>query len=136
MGNTLKTEGGYRVPYINSRYVLPLVWAFVLFALLFFNADGVLNYFNFRGNQYSEGFWNVFKHQIPMVGFIIIAIILTFYAIKKQSSFIPVAGLLTNLYLMTELGITNWLRFIIWLVIGLLLYFVYGSKHSRLNEKQ
>ena len=136
MGNTLKTEGGYRVPYINSRYVLPLVWAFVLFALLFFNADGVLNYFNFRGNQYSEGFWNVFKHQIPMVGFIIISIILTFYAIKKQSSFIPVAGLLTNLYLMTELGITNWLRFIIWLVIGLLLYFVYGSKHSRLNEKQ
>lgn len=136
MGNTLKTEGGYRVPYINSRFVLPLVWAFVLFALLFFNADGVLNYFNFRGNQYSEGFWNVFKHQIPMVGFIIIAIILTFYAIKKQSSFIPVAGLLTNLYLMTELGITNWLRFIIWLMIGLLLYFVYGRKHSRLNEKQ
>ncbi len=135
MGNTLKSEGGYRVPYINSRYVLPLVWVFIISALFFFNADEVIWYFNFTGIKYDEGFWNIFKHQIPMYGFIVIAILLTYYAIKKQSSFIPVAGLLTNLYLMTELGITNWLRFLIWLVIGLLLYFVYGSKHSRLNEK-
>ena len=34
---------------------------------------------------------------------------------------IPVLGLLINLYLMSQLGITNWLRFLIWLVIGLVL---------------
>ncbi len=128
-------KGGYKVPYYNSRFILPSIWIVVLFLLFYLNWDGVYNFFNFNGNNYiKEGFWNVFKHQIPLFLFIIIAFIITFAAIIKQYSIIPVLGLLTNLYLMTELGITNWLRFIIWLVIGLLLYFVYGFKHSKLNK--
>ena len=35
---------------------------------------------------------------------------------------------------MSELGITNWLRFLIWLAIGLVLYFTYGAKHSLLKK--
>jgi len=35
---------------------------------------------------------------------------------------------------MSELGLTNWLRFLIWLVIGLVIYFTYGVKHSRLRQ--
>ncbi|MEI6821147.1 MAG: amino acid permease [Bacteroidota bacterium] len=128
-------KGGFKVPYYNSRYILPPIWIVVLFFLFYLNWDGVYNFFNFNGNNYiNEGFWNVFKHQIPLFLFIIIAFIITFAAIIKQYSIIPVLGLLTNLYLMTELGITNWLRFIIWLVIGLSLYFVYGFKHSKLNQ--
>ena len=34
---------------------------------------------------------------------------------------------------MTELGITNWIRFGVWLLIGFVVYFFYGNKHSRLN---
>jgi hypothetical protein len=30
---------------------------------------------------------------------------------------------------------TNWLRFLIWLVIGLVLYFTYGYKNSRLARE-
>jgi len=37
--------------------------------------------------------------------------------------------------LMTELGYTNWLRFLIWLVIGLIVYFTYSHKHSKLQKK-
>ena len=128
-------KGGFKVPYYNSRYILPPIWIVVLFFLFYLNWDGVYNFFNFNGDNYIKaGFWNVFKHQIPLFLFIIIAFVLTFAAIIKQYSIIPVLGLLTNLYLMTELGITNWLRFIIWLVIGLSLYFVYGFKHSKLNQ--
>jgi hypothetical protein len=58
----------------------------------------------------------------------------TYSAIRKKLSLIPVLGLLTNLYLISELGITNWVRFIVWLLIGLVLYFVYGSRHSRLSK--
>jgi hypothetical protein len=58
----------------------------------------------------------------------------TFIAIRNQLSLIPALGLITNFYLMSQLGITNWLRFLIWLVIGLALYFVYGSRHSRLKS--
>ena len=31
------------------------------------------------------------------------------------------------------LGWTNWLRLVVWLVVGLLFYFTYGRSHSRLS---
>jgi hypothetical protein len=43
-------------------------------------------------------------------------------------------GILTNLYLMTELGWTNWRMFLIWVVIGIAIYFLYGYKNSKLNK--
>jgi hypothetical protein len=52
----------------------------------------------------------------------------------KRLSLIPVLGLLTCLYLMTQLGITNWTRFLIWLVAGLAIYFLYGRNRSKLNR--
>ena len=133
-GNSLQQGGSYRVPYFNSRYLLPIIWIVVLFSLFYFNAENIFRFFNFNGEIYhANGFWAVFKHQIPMFGFIIIASTITILAILKSFSLIPVLGLLCNLYLMTELGITNWLRFIIWLCIGLILYFAYGNKHSKLK---
>jgi hypothetical protein len=35
---------------------------------------------------------------------------------------------------MTELGTTNWLRFLIWLIIGLVIYFKYSYKNSVLGK--
>jgi hypothetical protein len=37
---------------------------------------------------------------------------------------------------MSQLGITNWLRFLIWLAVGLVIYFVYGYWRSRLNKEE
>ncbi|MBF0367698.1 MAG: amino acid permease, partial [Oligoflexia bacterium] len=45
---------------------------------------------------------------------------------------IPVLGLLSCSYLMTELGIVNWIRFGIWIIVGFIIYFAYGRKHSKL----
>ena len=70
-----------------------------------------------------------------MTGFIIVAGYASVLAVIRKLSLIPVFSLIINLYLMTELGITNWMRFLIWLIIGLVLYFTYGNKHSKLNEK-
>ena len=53
---------------------------------------------------------------------------------QKKLSLLPVLGLLTNMYLMTQLGINNWTMFLIWLLIGLAIYFTYGHKHSKLNK--
>ncbi|PRB45115.1 amino acid permease [Arthrobacter sp. MYb23] len=38
-------------------------------------------------------------------------------------------------YLMTNLAVETWIFFAIWLVIGMGIYFAYGQRHSRLNEK-
>jgi APA family basic amino acid/polyamine antiporter len=82
-----------------------------------------------------EGGWSLFKHKIPMWIFLIICLVITYYCVTKNLSLIPVLGLLSCLYMMCELGISNWIGFGIWLVIGLVVYFAYGYKHSKLGQQ-
>ncbi|MBX6420473.1 MAG: amino acid permease [Nevskia sp.] len=44
----------------------------------------------------------------------------------------PVVTILACLLLMAGLSLTSWLRFFVWLVIGLSIYFLYGSRRSTL----
>jgi APA family basic amino acid/polyamine antiporter len=39
------------------------------------------------------------------------------------------------IFLMTGLGATTWKRFVYWLLAGLVVYFVYGRRQSRLHDK-
>jgi APA family basic amino acid/polyamine antiporter len=45
---------------------------------------------------------------------------------------VPILGILTFLGLMLSLPLETWFRLIIWMVIGLLIYFLYGIKNSRI----
>ncbi len=44
--------------------------------------------------------------------------------------FVPIMGILSCLMLMFSLPAGNWIRLLVWLVIGLLIYMFYGRKHS------
>lgn len=46
----------------------------------------------------------------------------------------PVIGVFLCLALMLSLPIETWIRFFIWLAIGLVIYFLYGVRHSRLAQ--
>ena len=46
---------------------------------------------------------------------------------------VPILGILFNGYMMVELGRDNWIRLIVWLIIGLFVYFFYSRKHSRVQ---
>jgi basic amino acid/polyamine antiporter, APA family len=48
---------------------------------------------------------------------------------------VPILGVVFNGYMMYKLGWVNWARLIIWLVIGLVVYFAYGQKHSRVQAE-
>ncbi|KPC97638.1 putative amino acid permease YhdG [Geobacillus sp. BCO2] len=51
--------------------------------------------------------------------------------------FVPVIPILAVLfcgYLVLQLPATTWIGFVSWLLIGLVIYFIYGRKHSELNE--
>ncbi len=113
-----KLNGKFKIFYINARYAIPLLWAsFIAFILI-----------------YDISFKDIISYlTLPHIIFILVAITVSIISIIREWSLIPLLGLLTNLYLMSELGITNWLRFIIWLVIGLVIYFSYSYKHSKLN---
>jgi APA family basic amino acid/polyamine antiporter len=85
--------------------------------------------------KYDSGF-GLFKHKIPMWIFLIICVVITYYCVTKNLSLIPVLGLISCLYMMCELGISNWIGFGIWLIVGLVVYFLYGYKHSKLNDEK
>jgi len=46
---------------------------------------------------------------------------------------VPILGVIFNGYMMYRLGWINWARLIIWLAIGLVVYFTYGQKHSQVQ---
>ncbi len=48
--------------------------------------------------------------------------------------FVPVMGIVFNGYMMYKLGWINWARLIIWLIIGMVVYFTYSRKHSRVQS--
>ena len=48
----------------------------------------------------------------------------------------PVATILTCVLLMAGLPIMNWIRFFVWLVLGLFVYYFYGRRHSELSDEK
>lgn len=123
-----KTDGGiFRIPYINGKYIVPALFCLMILGLLAFGRNFVMSIVTFDGG------WETMKHNIPYLSFFALSIWITIRTYKRNYSLIPVLGLLTNLYLMTELGITNWLRFILWLAVGLIIYFTYSYRKSKLN---
>jgi amino acid transporter len=114
--------GRFHLPYINAKYIAPVVF---IVGMYFFRNDvkGL-----FTDKNAHENF--------PFFLFIILSAVLTFYAFIKNLSLIPVLGLLSCFYLMTQLGYLNWIRFLVWLVIGLVIYFTYSYKHSVLGKEK
>ncbi|MFN5879708.1 MAG: amino acid permease [Flavobacteriales bacterium] len=92
-----------------------------------------LNDLNISDNvMYDEG-WDLFKHKIPTYIFLLITLMLTYFSITHNLSLIPMLGLVSCLYMMSELSLSNWVGFGVWLLVGLLIYFGYSRKNSRLN---
>jgi amino acid transporter len=121
-----EAEPKFKIPYINSQFIVPLL--FVIGVIFFWK--------NFLGLfDFSEG-WDVFKDKLPFFLFVILSAAITVASFVKKLSLIPVLGLASCFYLMTELGFTNWLRFLIWLIIGLTVYFFYSRHHSKLNRQE
>jgi APA family basic amino acid/polyamine antiporter len=49
--------------------------------------------------------------------------------------FVPLGAIGTCAYLMCELPKVTWLRFFVWMGVGLLIYFMYGARNSRLRNQ-
>jgi amino acid transporter len=84
--------------------------------------------------QLYESGWQLFKHKIPMWIFILVCLSLIYFTYVHSLSMIPLLGLLSCLYMMSELGVSNWIGFGIWLAVGLIIYFSYGYRKSKLRQ--
>ncbi|HXP51046.1 MAG TPA: amino acid permease, partial [Bacteroidia bacterium] len=126
----------FKVPYINGRFLLPIIFVATI-AIFHFAAPGTLSeFFNLNSISKSENISvsDAFIERIPYFAFLIICSLLLVFSILRKLSLIPVLGVLSCFYLMTQLAVINWAWFAIWLIIGLIIYFTYGVKHSNLRK--
>lgn len=129
-------ESGTRyVPYINSQFLLPTILIVLFAAIYYFNPTVVSDFLKLEPKD-GETMLGAFSHKIPMIFFIIVAMLLFVLSLTKRLSLIPILGLLSCLYLMTELGVTNWIRFTLWLLVGLIIYALYGFRNSKLSTAE
>ena len=123
----LSKQSKFRVPYLNGKYLIGLGFLIAWALIWKFNQEVIHEW------QHLD-FLYILEHKSLILIFWAVWVILAIMAFKYNFSLLPVIGILINLYLMTELGTSNWVIFLIWLAIGLVVYFFYGYKHSKLNN--
>lgn len=116
--NGLSEKSKFKVPYVNGKYIIGIGLVIALW-WTHQNTDGITAHLSEK--PLMAVFWLTWL-AVSVLGFI------------HSFSLLPVLGILTNLYLMSELGWSNWRMFIIWLAIGMVIYFVYGFKNSKLAK--
>ncbi len=117
-------RGKFRTPYINGQFLYPI--------MLVAAAAGLFT-------QYPEATWDWLSlkdgvHQIPMILFLLVSLLMAYWTFVHKLSLIPVLGLVCCLYMMAQIPAHSWLGFFIWLAIGLVIYFSYGYKHSKVAQ--
>ena len=116
----------FKIPYVNAGYWVGICLLITLY-LSFPNIEAVSLWFSgiFTGENKAD--------HVIMGGFILIWAVLSVFSIRNKLSLIPVLGLLVNLYLMTQMGAMNWERFLYWCLAGILIYFGYSYRKSKLH---
>ncbi len=119
----------FKVPYINSRIGIPFLLAGIAWLLFHKNDIGTseaATIFNLNGG------FETWQHFIPSWLFYVSLLLVCCIAWIRKYSLLPLLGVISCLYLLSTLGIVNWIRFIVWLAIGMVIYFAYGKKNSKL----
>jgi amino acid transporter len=116
-----KKEGQFRLPNWSGRYWIPAF--FIVFLLL--NLERINTAFQSLTAGSVDG--------ILLLVYFLISLLITIITAIKKLAFIPVMGILSCLYLLVEIPLNSWKWFFVWMIIGLLIYFSYGRRNSKLK---
>ncbi len=117
-----RPDSKFRVPYLNGKYIIPAMLLAAIAIIAVYAPEHFKNLFTVDG--------------LPMLLFWLVAIIVTVFTFLRNFSLIPVLGLISCFYLMAQETYIVWIRFVAWLIIGLLVYFLYSYKNSKLAPKK
>lgn len=121
------TKGKFRIPYVNSKYIFPLICIGTIAVVQYYLPNYFNEVFNFSGDKMAINY--------PLIIFFILCLVMAVLSFMKNLSLFPLLGLISCCYLLTGMAVSNWKWFGIWLVIGLCVYFIYGFRNSKLNKK-
>jgi basic amino acid/polyamine antiporter, APA family len=133
-----KEAGKFNMPYVNAGFTFPLIVAAAVGLLLSYTDSYFAELFNFdfsSNADYQQGkisFIDVALPKISLLIFWLVVVLMTIFSVVKKWSLIPVLGVVTCLYLLTGMSKSNWVWFLGWLGLGLIIYFAYGFKKSKL----
>ncbi|HEX6193983.1 MAG TPA: amino acid permease, partial [Chitinophagaceae bacterium] len=133
-----KQAGRFHLPYFNSKYIFPLI-VIACIALIATKWPGYFTeLLNGDFKDYSSAanandyLFQTAAVKIATIIFWLAAIVLAILSFLKNLSLIPLLGLISCLYLLTGMSGSNWKWFFIWFGIGLVVYFMYGYRKSKL----
>jgi len=135
-----KEQGRFHIPFINGQFIFPLIviGSIIMAAMLSKNYFAEIFNFDFSHNEdYVKGkisFMDAATPNISLIIFWLSAVGLSVITFIKKYSLIPLMGLITCMYLLTGMTKSNWAWFLGWLGIGLIIYFLYGYKKSKLAQ--
>ncbi len=135
-----KVEGRFQLPYINGQVIFPVIVAAAIVTACLLSRTYFIDLFNFdysANADYTAGklsFWDIATPQVSLIIFWVFAIVLSLLTIIRKYSLIPLMGVITCSYLLTGMSRSNWVWFIGWLILGLVVYFLYGYKNSKLSK--
>lgn len=127
-----RREGKFKVPYVNAKFIMPLLFAATVILMFAYNKEGISSYFSLETDGST---WDALRSKVPYAIFAVVFILLSIFSFLKNLSLIPALGFLSCAYLLCESGTTNWERFLIWLVVGFAVYFLYGHRRSKLKNR-
>ncbi len=133
-----KEPGKFHIPYINGQFFFPLIVIAAIVTAESLSKNYFRDLFNFDFSNNEDylnnkiSFMDAATPNISLIIFWLSAIVLSVFAFIKKFSLIPLMGLITCLYLLTGMTKSNWAWFLSWLVLGVIFYFLYGYKKSKL----
>ena len=133
-----KIAGRFHLPYVNGQFIFPLIVIGAIIMAWSISKTYFSDMFNFDYSadvNYAAGkktFMDMAITNISLIVFWISAVLLAIFAFIKKYSLIPLMGVITCMYLLTGMSKSNWVWFIAWLGLGIIIYFLYGYRKSKL----
>lgn len=137
-----KVAGKFHLPFFNAKYLFPLIIFGAMAIILFFSNRYFAELFNGDFDNYSDAanakdfIFLTPAVKISTIIFWMVALVLSVIAFIKNLSLIPLLGLTSCLYLLTGMSASNWKWFFIWFSIGLVVYFAFGYRNSKLAKSE
>ena len=113
-------EKRFKLPYINSRWIIPGLYALFIYGFW----DRLVSSLTNAKNDL----------EVLFILFTFLASIVTLFSFLRKLSLIPILGMLCCAYLMIEIPARSWIVFFGWMAFGLIFYFSYGYWKSKLNK--
>jgi basic amino acid/polyamine antiporter, APA family len=128
-----RLESKFKTPYMNGKWITPGLFVLMLVLFQMYSPGGIAGFFELKTGGGGVT-WELLRAKIPYFLFALVFLTTAVLSFRRNYSLIPVLGFLCCCYLLCVSGETNWERFLIWLVVGMVCYFAYGYKHSKIRR--